>query len=117
MAPVPDHAYVFTIAGRCGRHGCEQPEVAHAKLLSKVAAAGECPVDHASITTSRLIGDGGIELSRCPQCGRQIEPKMTNRHEYVKRWMSPREQARLTFIVHHIERKELPAGAPEDYAP
>lgn len=37
--------------------------------------SGDCTVDHNSVKSSLLIGDGGLEWSRCPICGVHVEPR------------------------------------------
>jgi hypothetical protein len=71
--PVADHAYVFTMAGRCLR--CKLVESAHPKMLTRADPLTGCPADHNSIQPKVLIGDGGMERSRCPFCQVMVEPK------------------------------------------
>lgn len=69
-----DHEYVFTIVGRCGR--CQRTPDIHPKYRrGEAAEEGGCVVDHSSITTKLLIGDGGLQWSQCPQCQMYLEPK------------------------------------------
>jgi hypothetical protein len=68
-----DHAFVFSITGQCVR--CQKREDAHPKLRADGPdPMTECPVDHRSIQTTMLIGDGGWEWRRCPFCHHQVEP-------------------------------------------
>ncbi len=70
-----DHLYVPTIVGRCNR--CQRTADAH-PVSRKVVEPGsdECTVDHTSIATKALIGDGGLQWTSCPLCATMVEPKM-----------------------------------------
>lgn len=76
VRPAPasrDHAYLFTIAGRCGQ--CQGFEDDHPIVGLPDPMTG-CDVDHNSIRTALLIGDGGQEWTRCPRCAAHIEPRL-----------------------------------------
>ena len=69
-----DHAYQFTIGGRCGE--CQGLEDDHPLIGIPDPMTG-CDVDHRSLRTALLIGDGGLEWASCPRCGAKVEPKMS----------------------------------------
>lgn len=71
--PQESHAYVFNIAGTCGR--CARPESQHVSFLPSPDPLTECPVNHNSIETKMLIGDGGMRWSHCPYCNVMVEAR------------------------------------------
>jgi len=73
VSPATDHAYQFTIVGRCSR--CHRPEADHLQFNSIPDERG-CTVDHRSIKTALLIGDGGLEWTTCPICFTPVEARM-----------------------------------------
>lgn len=99
-----DHAYVFSIAGRCQR--CQNPKEAHPDFGPRDPVT-QCAVDHRSITVRRLIGDGGEEWTRCPSCGTQVEPKIeagdtvtdTRRRSRVGRGLLPFTQRHMDELA------------------
>lgn len=73
--PQDGHVYVGTIAGRCVR--CQGNEVQHMKRRTGGAdPMTGCVLDHATINTVPLIGDGGLTWSTCPYCRVMIEPSL-----------------------------------------
>lgn len=72
--PDEEHAYVFTIAGRCLR--CQRTEAEHVKMLPAPDPMTNCPADHRSISAGPLIGEAGLEWRRCPFCHVQVEPAL-----------------------------------------
>ncbi len=45
--------------------------------MDTAATSDHCDVDHATLMTTRLIGDGGWVWAHCPSCGQQVEGKET----------------------------------------
>lgn len=71
-----DHLYQFTLTGRCGRDGCGKVERDHpAKLKGGPDPLTECDIDHGTISPKLLMGDDGLQWSRCLRCNVQLEPK------------------------------------------
>lgn len=93
----PNHAYVWTMAGRCAR--CQRTLGEHLMFL---ANPENCNVDHASVTTSHT----GTRWTLCPMCGQQVEPKMATGELPGPLWgkgrggLSKRDIARLEFIIY-----------------
>lgn len=73
VQPATDHAYQFTIVGRCSR--CQRPEADHVKF-SRLPDERGCTVDHASINSRFLIYEDGGGWTQCPVCATPVEPKM-----------------------------------------
>lgn len=101
-----EHAYVFTIMGRCQRCGRTSPE--HIQIDHAVPP-GKCPVRHDSITQKGLsIGDEGLQWKTCPSCLTQIEPRMSlgepqGRADGIGRgWVSPRMRRRWENIAREM---------------
>lgn len=74
-----DHAYQWTMGGRCGLSGCGGVEDDHPLVVAPDKDTG-CDLDHRSINTKLLIGDGGLVRSTCPRCYEQVEPAMAMHH-------------------------------------
>lgn len=71
-----DHKYVYSMTGRCPLPGCGRPEADHPIMLRQKDPMTECTVDHNSIKSVHLIGDGGLTWTRCPFCHVMVEPMM-----------------------------------------
>lgn len=103
VAAVPpsliEHKFIFTMAGPCGFEGCGKMEDDHALFVEPDPITG-CTVDHASIKTALLIGDGGLEWTRCPICGYHVEPAMPEDARSIK-YKRPYGAGRLPFTRRH----------------
>jgi hypothetical protein len=93
---VPDHEYVFTIVGRCGRDKCGRLAEEHLSYRKKKDGTIRCVVEHESIKTP---------WTKCPMCGVTVEPKMATGIAIGPAWgpgrgiLTRRHQDKLVKLV------------------
>lgn len=103
VTDLPDtvHAYVFTVAGRCG--SCGKPQDDHPLELDEAVTDG-CTLDHRTITSFQLVGENGLEWTKCPRCQTYIEPKFSTGEPVGQPWgkgrgsITDRLAKRLGFV-------------------
>lgn len=107
-----DHAYRWTIGGRCGQENCGRHEDDHPLILPRPSGDG-CLIDHKSLNSRLLIGDKGMEWNRCPSCTDLVEPRLATGIPVGAPWgpgrsvITGRQQFRLEFIKYMAD-----AGRP-----
>lgn len=105
---MPDHVYVFTLAGRCLR--CQRTEDEHVVLLPTPDPMTECPADHSSVTSWDLTASN--ERVRCPICRIMVEPRLATGEAHGPVWgpgrgeLGTRMKARLGFVAHRAKLQE-----------
>jgi hypothetical protein len=81
--PLADHVFhPGPLNGNCARRACPLRRDQHPAVVSVVALPPaphdpSCPVNHAGITRTLLIGDKGWEWRRCPVCNTLLEGAFT----------------------------------------